>query len=70
MLTNPNHEALLEKEGPFCLTKGKNRAILPTPGELRVYHDDTPRPRRTNIKLRTKVGLAMLDNRRVFLDSL
>lgn len=70
MSMTPDNEAPLEKEGPFCLTEGQSEAILPVRGEIRVYHDDTPRPRRSKIRLKTKIGLAVLDNRRVFLDSL
>ena len=56
------------KTGAFCLTNGKEKAILPIASEVQVYHDDTPKgPCR--IKIKTKIGLAVLDNRRVFLDS-
>lgn len=53
---------------PSFFTTPRDVAILPQRGDLVVYEDDNKdRPLRTNIRIRTIPGLAVLDNRRILL---
>jgi hypothetical protein len=53
---------------PYMFTFPEDKCILPQRGDLVIYEDENKdRPLRTNIRIRTIPGFAVLDNRRILL---